>query len=599
MCSHVIIDPALDTGGVIAYEVVMYVERVPNRTSPPAILLRESYRDAGKIKKRTLANLSDWSAARLEALRLALRGATPRAAAVPEFDIVRSRPHGHVAATLGSLRRLGLPSLISRRPCRERDIVCALIVARILDPRSKLATVRGLRDDTLTSSLGSALHVTTIDEEAVYAAMDWLLPQQSRIENQLARRHLRDGTLVLYDLTSTWFEGRRCPLAKFGHSRDGKKGKLQIVIGLLCERQGRPIAVEVFNGNMADPNTLAAQVAKVRQRFKVAHVVLVGDRGVITAARIRAELRPIDGLAWITALRAPQIQSLVHAGSLQLSLFDQRDLAEISDPAYPGERLIACCNPLLQQERARKREALLAATERELEQIVAATTRARRPLRGKEAIGLRVGRVLNHYKVGKHFMVEITAQSFAYRRAHPGIADEAALDGVYVIRTSVPATALQSAETVRAYKDLAVVERAFRTTKTVDLKVRPIYHWLADRVRSHVFVCMLAYYVEWHMRQALAPLLFDDDDPAAGEALRGSVVHPAHRSPKAQRKAATKTTDDGFPVHSFRTLLADLATITRNTCQPRLPDAPTFGKITTPTPVQQRALQLLNVSERV
>jgi len=578
----------------------MYIETVPNRSSPPAILLRESYRVRGQVKKRTLANLSAWLPERIETLRVALRGEPPRARATgPDFDIVRSRPHGHVAAALGALRRLGMPALLARQPSRPRAIVCALIVARLLDPRSKLATVRGLRAATLTSSLGAALGVTTIDEDDVYAAMDWLLGQQVRIENQLARRHLQDGTLVLYDLTSTWFEGRTCPLARFGHSRDGKKDKLQIVIGLLCDRAGRPIAVEVFNGNTADPNTLAAQVTKVRQRFKVERVVFVGDRGVLTAARIRDDLAPIAGLAWITALRAPQIQALLVSGSLQLSLFDQRDLAEITDPAYPGERLIACCNPLLKAERARKREELLAATERDLEQIAQATTRPRRPLRGADTIGLRVGRVLNHYKVGKHFCVEITDHGFHYHRDAERIAREAALDGIYIIRTSVPATALEAPDTVRAYKDLAVVERAFRSTKTVDLKVRPIYHHLADRVRSHVFLCMLAYYVEWHMRQALAPILFDDEEPAAGEALRGSIVRPARRSPKAQHKAAAKMTDDGMPVHSFRTLLADLATITCNTCQPRLPGAPAFEKITTPTPVQQRALKLLGVSERL
>ena len=578
----------------------MYIETVPNRSSPPAILLRESYRAGGRVKKRTLANLSAWPAERIEALRVALRGDCPTACvAGPDFDIVRSRPHGHVAAALGSVRRLGIPALLGRQPSRQRDLVCALIVARLLDPRSKLATVRGLRDDTLTSSLGAALDLTAINEDDVYAAMDWLLGQQVRIENQLARRHLQDGSLVLYDLTSTWFEGRTCPLARFGHSRDGKKDKLQIIIGLLCDRAGRPIAVEVFAGNTADPSTLETQVAKVRQRFKVERVVFVGDRGVITAARIRDDLAPIAGLAWITALRAPQIQALLASGSLQLWLFDQRDLAEITDPAYPGERLIACCNPLLKAQRARKREELLAATERDLEQIAQATTRPRRPLRGADTIGLRVGRVLNHYKVGKHFRTEITDHSFHYQRDAERIANEAALDGIYIIRTSVPATALDATDTVRAYKDLAVVERAFRSTKTVDLKVRPIYHHLADRVRSHVFLCLLAYYVEWHMRQALAPLLFDDEEPAAGEALRGSIVRPARRSPKAQRKAATKLTDDGVPVHSFRTLLADLATITSNTCQPRVPGAPTFEKITTPTPLQQRALKLLGVSQRL
>jgi len=582
----------------------MYVEIVPNRNSPPAILLRQSFRQDDRVQKRTLANLSAWPPERIEALRTVLRGddiappdAAPRVA--PDFEVIRTRPHGHVAATLGSLRKLALHTLISRSPCRQRDIICALIVARILDPHSKLATVRDLHHDTLTSSLGAVLALEDIDEDEVYAAMDWLLPQQVRIENQLARRHLKDATLVLYDLTSTWFEGHTCPLAKFGHSRDGKRDKLQIVIGLLCEPEGRPIAIEVFDGNTGDPSTLATQVDKIRKRFKISRVVFVGDRGTITAARIRNDLAPIEGMAWITALRAPQIQLLAKHGSLQMSLFDQCDLAEISDPDYPDERLVACCNPLLKQERARKREALLAATERELQHIVEATQRPRRRLRGKDKIGLRVGRIRNHYKVGKHFLIEITEQSLTYSRDQQSIAQEAALDGVYVIRTSVPSAQLSASQTVRAYKDLALVERAFRSTKTVDLKIRPIYHRLADRVRSHVFLCMLAYYVEWHMRAALAPILFDDDDRQAAAAQRSSIVRPAERSEKALRKAANKITDDGLPVHSFQTLLSDLATIACNTCQTSIANLPTFEKLTVPTALQRRALELLGVSERL
>jgi hypothetical protein len=569
----------------------MYIETVPNRNSPPAILLREGWREGKRVRKRTVANLSDWPVYKVEALRRLLKGQ----GAGDDFEIIRSRPHGHVAAALGTLRRLNMHTLISRTSCRECDIITALVVARILEPGSKLATVRGLRGETLTSSLGYVLGIERIDEDDVYAAMDWLLPQQGRIEDALARRHLKDGTLVLYDVTSTWFEGRTCPLAQFGHSRDGKKDKLQIVIGLLCEREGRPIAVEVFEGNTADPKTLAAQVTKVRKRFKVQRVVFVGDRGLITNARIRDDLSPIEGLAWITCLRAPQIQGLVQRGSLQLSLFDQHDLAEITDPDFPQERLIACRNPLLAQERARKRAQLLAATERQLDLVVEATQRSRRPLRGKEQIGMRVGRVLGRFKMSKHFEIEITDRSLRYRREEERIAQEAATDGIYVVRTSVPAAALEAAETVRAYKDLAVVERAFRSTKTVDLKIRPIHHHSADRVRSHVFVCMLAYYVEWHMRQALAPLLFDDEEPQEVEKLRGSVVRTAQRSPSAQNKAATKRTSDRFPVHSFQTLLADLATITHNTCRPNLPDAPTFEKVALPTPIQQRALDLLKL----
>ncbi len=574
----------------------MYIESVPNRSSPPAVLLRESFREGGKVRKRTLANLSHWPAERIEALRAVLKGARAECVGADAFEVIRSRPHGHIAAVLGTVRRLGLCSLIARRPDRARQIIVALVVARIVDPRSKLATVRQLRQETLTSSLGGVLGLEKIDEDEVYAAMDWLLPRQSGIERQLARRHLRSGTLVLYDLTSTWFEGRHCPLGAHGHSRDGKKGKLQITIGLLCEPQGRPIAVEVFPGNSGDPKTLANQITKVRKRFGLERVVLVGDRGMITQARIRQELVPVEGFDWISALRGPQIHALVNSGTLQLSLFDERDLGEIYDPAYPGKRLIACRNPLLAAERARKREELLAATQRELDKIVAATRRKRQPLRGAAKIGQRVGQARNKYKVGKHFRVEITDSSFTYCRNEERIAGEAALDGIYVIRTSVPKTALGTEETVRAYKSLSRVERAFRTIKTVDLKVRPIYHRLEDRVRSHVLLCMLAYYVEWHMRQALAPLLFDDDDQAAAERLRPSVIQPAQRSPRARHKAMTKRTEDGWPVHSFHTLLANLATVVRNTCQPRIAEAPTFEKITVPTPVQQRAFDLLQVS---
>jgi len=400
---------------------------------------------------------------------------------------------------------------------------------------------------------------------------------------------------VLYDVTSAYFEGVTCPLAQRGHSRDGKKGKLQIVLGLLCEVEGRPVAVEVFEGNMADPSTLSSQIRKVRHRFGVQRVVLVGDRGMLTEARIREELSPVDGLEWITALRAPAIRKLVQAGHLSASLFDERDLGEITSPEYPGERLVVCRNPLLAAERRQKRQELLAATERELKKIAVAVGRQRRPLRGADKIGLRVGKVVNRFKVAKHFRIEITEESFRYERKEEKIAEEAALDGIYVIRTSVPAEALDAETTVRAYKGLSKVERAFRTLKTVQLKVRPIHHRLPDRVRAHVLLCMLAYYVEWHMHQALAPILFEDDDKAAGEALRKSVVAPAQRSPKARRKAATKRTDDDEPVHSFDTLLADLATLCKNRIQPNLPGAGTFDKLTDPTPLQHRALALLGI----
>jgi hypothetical protein len=573
----------------------MYIECVPNRNSPPAILLRESWREGKKVRKRTLANLTKWPAELVEGLRLLLRGGT----AVPKFDeafeVVRSRPHGHVAAVLGTLRRLALEHLIAPKPTEERSLVVAMMVARILDPRSKLATARGLGEETGFNTLGELLGVESADEEELYAAMDWLLQRQPEIEAQLARRHLEEGALVLYDVTSTYFEGQSCPLAQWGHSRDGKKGKRQILFGLLCKREGCPVAVEVFEGNTGDPMTLAPQVRKLKERFGLSRVVLVGDRGMITEARLQEDLQGVEGLDWLTALRAPAIRQLVEEGALQLSLFDERALAEIHSPAYPKERLIVCRNPFLAQERAQKREALLSATERELDKIVAATNRAKRRLKGQDRIGLRVGKVLNRFKVGKHFILMVTETGFSYQRDVARIAEEAALDGIYVIRTSVPKDQLGTEETVRAYKDLAGLERAFRSYKTVDLKVRPIYHYLADRVRAHVFLCMLAYYVEWHMRKALAPLLFEEDDKESAEALRTSVVAPAQPSPKARRKAQTKQTEDGTPVHSFQTLLADLATIVKNRIQPKLPGAEPFDQITRPTSLQQQALDLLGV----
>jgi transposase len=572
----------------------MYIARIPNRTSPPAFLLRESYREGGKVKSRTLANLSHLPEGQIELLARVLKGET-LLGADEAFDIVRSRPHGHVVAVLGTLRRLELPALLARSPSRERLLVEAMITARVLDPRSKLATARGLGSETLFTSLGEELALEVLDVDELYAALDWLLSRQASVEKALAKRHLHEGTLVLYDLSATYFEGRCCPLAQLGHAADGKRGKLQIVFGLLCNAEGCPIAVEVFEGNTGDPKTVASQVEKLRQRFGLHRLVLVGDRGVLTEARLRQDIRPREGLSWITALRAPAIRQLVERGSLQLSLFDERDLAEISDAKYPGERLIVCRNPALAAERARKREALLQATEQELDRIVAATTRPKRALRGKDRIGLRVGKVVGKYKVAKHFEIEVGDAGFRYRRKAEAIEAEAALDGIYVLRTDVPREQLGADDTVRSYKSLSVVERAFRSLKTIDLKVRPIHHHLADRVRAHVFLCMLAYYVEWHMRQALAPILFDDDDKAAAEAARQSVVQSAQRSAKAHAKAHTKRTDEGLPVHSFRTLLQDLSTLVKDRIRPKLAGAPEFDKLTTPTPLQQKALDLLGV----
>ncbi|WP_419164016.1 IS1634 family transposase [Candidatus Palauibacter sp.] len=573
----------------------MYVERVPNRNSPPAVLLRESYREGGKVRKRTLANLSKWPDELVEGLRILLKGGVALPSMDDAFEILRSRPHGHVAAVLGTLRALGLEKLLDRRPSRERALAVAMIVARVLDPRSKLATARSLGGETMSHTLGGELGVGDADADELYRAMDWLLRRRDRIERHLAGRRLADGSLVLCDVTSTYFEGRKCPLARRGYSRDGKRGKLQIVFALLCDGEGCPVAVEVFEGNTADPGVVGAQVAKLRERFSLSRIVLVGDRGLITGARIREELRPA-GLGWITALRADAIRKLAGGGDLQLSLFDERNLAEIESPDYPGERLVACRNPLLAAERARKREELLEATERELEKVAAATRRERSPLTDPEKIAVRADRALRSRKVGKHFDTEVAGDGrFAYARNEERIAAEAALDGIYVIRTNVPADELPAGDVVRSYKSLSRVERAFRSFKSVDLKVRPVHHRLEGRVRAHVFLCMLAYYVEWHMRRALAPLLFDDDDPDAAEAQRASPVAPARPSPAARAKAARKRTPEGLPVHSFRTLLADLATLTKNRVRPVAPGAPAADILARPTPLQAEAFRLLGV----
>ena len=572
----------------------MYIESVPNRNSPPAILLRESYRDAGKVKKRTLANLSHWPPALIEGLRTLLKGGHAVAHPDQTFTIIRSQPHGHVAAVLGTLKDLRLPRLIARRDCPERQRVLALIVARLLHPGSKLATARGLAAATACHSLAETLALGDVNEDDLYAAMDWLLTHQERIERGLAQRHLKDGALVLYDLTSVYLEGQACPLARRGYSREGKKGKLQIVFGLLCDRAGCPVAVEVFPGNTADPMTLGAHITKLKQRFGLERVVLVGDRGMVTEARIREEVEPA-GLDWIGALRAPAIRQLVEAGVIQLSLFDEQDLVEVRSDAYPGERLMVCRNPLLAGQRAHKREDLLQATARLLDAVVAATRRDKRRLQGKDRIALRVGKVIDKYKMAKHFDLTITEESFTYRRKAESITAEAALDGLYVVRTSLGEDELTAADTVRAYKRLSAVERAFRSLKSVDLKVRPVFHYTPERVRAHVLLCMLAYYVEWHMRQRLKPLLFDDEDPAAGEAARHSVVAPAQVSDSAKAKARRKRTAKGHPVHSFRTLLDDLATLCKNRVVANVAGAEPFEMLTQPTALQQDAFKLLGV----
>jgi hypothetical protein len=571
---------------------------VPNRGSPPAILLRESYREAGKVKNRTLANLSAWPEAKVDALARVLKGQPPPAAGLDgAFEITRSLPHGHVAAVLGTARQLGLEELIDPVPSRHRDLVVAMAVAQVIAPDSKLAIARGLRGQTAASSLGEILGLGSCDEDDLYAAMDYLHGRQDEIQDALAARHLAGGTLVLYDVSSAAFEGRTCPLGAIGHPKDGVRGRLQIVYGLLTSPEGIPVAIEVFAGNTGDPKTVAAQVDRVKDRFGITKVVLAGDRGMLTAARLREDVRPA-GLDWITALRAPQVKALVRDGDLQLTLFDVQDLAEITSPDFPGERLVACKNPYLEAERARKRESLLAATEADLEKIAAACTRTRRPLRGQDTIAVRADRVLSRRKVAKHFTIDIGDDHLSYARNQDSIAAEAALDGICVLRTSVAASDLDSPEVVSSYKALAQVERAFRAFNT-DLDIRPIRHRTGDRVRAHVFLRMISYYISWHLQARLAPLLFTDDDKPAASAARPSPVAPAARSPRALAKAATKQTPAAQPVHSFATLLADLGTICLNTIAPADPALPGFRLVTTPTALQRQAFELLGVSHRL
>ena len=578
--------------------VVMYVVRVPNRGSPPAILLRESYREAGQVKNRTLANLSSWPEAKVDALARVLKGQPPPAADLDgAFEITRSLPHGHVAAVLGTARQLGLDELMDPVPSRHRDLVVAMAVAQVIAPDSKLAIARGLREETAATSLGEVLGLGSCDEDDLYAAMDYLQDRQDTIQDALAARYLAGGTLVLYDVSSAAFEGRTCPLGAIGHPKDGVRGRLQIVYGLLTSKDGIPVAIEVFQGNTGDPATVAAQVTKVKDRFGITKVVLVGDRGMLTAARLREDVAPAH-LDWITALRAPQVKKLVRGGDLQLTLFDTQDLAEITSPDFPGERLVACKNPFLEAERARKRESLLAATEAGLEKIAAACARARRPLHGQDKIAVRVDRVLNRRKVAKHFTTDIGDDHLSYARDQDSITAEAALDGIYVLRTSVAASDLDSTVVVSSYKALAQVERAFRAFNT-DLDIRPIRHRTEDRVRAHVFLRMLSYYLSWHLQARLAPVLFTDDDKPAARAARPSPVAPAARSPRALAKAATKHTPGDLPVHSFATLLADLGTICLNTIAPADPALPGFRLVTTPTALQRQAFELLGVSHRL
>jgi transposase len=571
----------------------MHIHVVPNRGSPATVLLRESYREGSKVRKRTLANLSSLSSAQIDAIRATLLGQPLQPAAQPlaqPFEAIASPSHGHVQAVALTLQRLGLAGLIAAKPCRERELVLAMVGARILAPHTKLATTRWWHTTTLAEEFG----VVDADEDDLYAAMDWLLARQDRVQKKLAVRHLREGGLVLYDLSSSYFEGTTCPLAKLGHNRDGKSGLLQVNYGLLTDARGCPVAVSVYDGNVSDSKTLMPEVKRLREDFGIEQFVLVGDRGMISSKAI-AELRENDGIGWITALKSVSIRALVEQGQLQLGLFDERNLVELSSPEYPGERLVACRNPELAKLRAHKRAELLAATEAKLDKIKARVDVGK--LVGSDEIGLCVGKVINQYKVAKHFELSIDDNAFTFARKLHAIAAEAALDGIYIIRTTLPAAQMDAPSCVRNYKSLAQVERAFRSLKTVDLKVRPIHHRKADRVRAHILLCMLAYYVEWHMREAWRELMFADTDQAA-KATRDPVA-PAKRSKAAQAKAASHTLDDGTSAHSFSTLLADLAGIVRNTCRTpnAAPGAPTFHVVTTPSTKQQRAFELLRKIE--
>ena len=574
----------------------MYIETIPNRSSPPAILLREGYRENGKVVKRTLANLSGWDPQLVEHFRVLLKGGVAVESAASLLTIERSLPHGHVAAVLGAARGSGAAIWFGSAPKALQPLLLAMLVARVIAPASKLATHRLLHEDTASCSLGRVLGVGQCSADELYRGLDWLHEAQPAIERRLARQHLAGATLVLYDLTSTWMTGRCCELAAYGHSRDGKRDDPQIVFGLVCTAQGCPIAVEVFKGNTADPATVAPQVAKLKARFGIEHLAWVGDRGMLTSARIEQVLKP-EGMDWVSSLRAPQIAQLAaEHGPFQPSLFDERNLLELTSQHFPGERLVVCRNPLLAEERARKRGELLAATELDLAKIAAATQRARNPLRGEQAIALRVGRVIERFHMAKHFELSITHTTLAWQRKSESIAAEAALDGLYVIRTSVPTARLDAAAAVAAYKSLAHVERAFRSIKTIDLHVRPVFHYSAERVRAHVFLCMLAYYVEWHMRERLKSMLFDDEHLEEVSAGRASPVLKAVRSEHAKAKDASKRADDGLPLHSLRTLLQDLSTLTYNIARTGAnPDA-TIVITSRPTPIQNKAFKLLAIN---
>jgi len=556
--------------------------------------LRRTFREDGKVKHETVANISDLPDDLIAVIKNRLATSQPLVGDGGTMTIHRSLPHGNVAAVLGTMRNIGLDQFIAARPCRERSLVMAMIADRIISPGSKLSCSGGMHPDKAQNTLGEELQLGEVDVHELYDAMDWLLERQTRIENKLAKTHLKDGTLVLFDVSSSFYTGKKSSLITHGYSRDHRSDRPQIVYGLLCDPEGRPIAVEVFPGNTADPKAFTRIVAEVRKRFGITNVVFVGDRGMITTKRINEDLRDVEGLEWISALRSEGIRSLMAAGKINRTLFDEKDLAEITDEEhFPGERLIVCRNPLLADERARKREELLKATEKDLDKIVAAVQRTRKPLQGEDAIGLAVGQVIDDHKMKKHFELTITKNSFSYARRQDDIAAEAALDGLYVIRTCVSSERMNSDRVVLTYKSLAKVERAFRSLKSIDLHIRPIRHWNDDRIRAHVFLCMLAYYVEWHMRDALRELIFDDDDIEAAQATRKSVVAKAQRSMSAKQKDATLRTPEDLPVQSFQDLLKDIATLTRNTIRFES-SASEFHQLTESTPLQRRALELLS-----
>jgi len=571
----------------------MYIASVPNRNSPPAILLREGWREGNKTRQRTLANLSDWPKEKIETFRRLLRD-EPLVSPHDLFATQKSLPHGHVQAVLEMIGKLELDRLISPQRCRERDLVVAMIVQRLIAPCSKLATTREWHTTTLAEELG----VTEATEDDLYEAMDWLLDRQERIEKKLAARHLREGGLVLYDVSSSFYEGRTCPLAQFGHDRDGKNGLPIIVYGVMTNGEGCPVAVSVYAGNTGDPTTVADQIEKLRERFGLQRVVMVGDRGMLTQPQIN-KLKQRPGLGWITALTSTAIRQLVEQGALQLSLLDQKNLAEISAPDYPGERLMVCHNPVLEEQRRRKREALLGATEKSLEKISKDVARRKKKRFTAAEIGLKVGKVLGRYKMGKHFECKIGEGSFVWSRRAESIAQEEKLDGIYVLRTSEPAERLSAEDTVRSYKSLAEVERAFRCLKGIDLLVRPIRHRTEDRVPAHIFLCVLAYYVEWHLRRAWAPLLFEDEERREARKHRDPVM-PAQPSSSAQRKKRSHETADGLPVHSFETLMEDLGSRARVTyaLKPQKSEEKThltFQQVPEPTPLQARASELIRM----